>query len=777
MAQSSDPNSQGVNGDNSRDLRGALVASHEGHRWPARSTPQPEILNTTPRPIDLVYALRRRWGWALGMGVLAAMAAAAAAWVLLPVNYTATAWLRIASKKPQIMFKVGGEDELLNDRRAVATLMTSRFVLNAALRKPNVAQCEYLRDEEDRLTWLKEHVRVSFPGNSEILQIAMTGDDPSQLVTLVNAVKDAYMEEVVGVDRENQLRRKRVLEQSYHRNQEDIRKKTTLYEDLANELGAADSDQVRLKGLYALETTDRLRNRVLSLKGRISGIDQRISIGEALLEKLGEESENPKVDEAKMREKLKRQMFEKALASDPWIGYAQQEIARLDMQIFEEKLRAKDDDAPSIDRMKERQQTMREGIDKRIAEIGPGLEKAIEEKLKEHLAEGWHLAPTSPREKQLATIEAWKVEQSVLEEELKVAEEAFKQSAAESEKLSSNSVELDLRRSELERLKRITERMGQELEEWEIELAAAPRVTLLEPASVPKSSDIRKKYRMMAFIAAAAFGLAVLGVAGLDFMSRRVNSPAEVAYGLGVRVVGDVPSISGRQRSRLGLNGSSSPLQGILAESIDNIRTALLYRSSAEGIRVALVTSSLEKEGKTTVASQLAASLARSGRRTLLIDGDLRRPSAHRLFEMPVTPGLSEVLRGEAELDDVIRPTRVAGLWMIPAGHCDLDSIQSLASDGLRDGFTRLRDEFDFIMIDSGPVLTDSDALLFGRYADGVLLSVLRDVSRVPQVFEACERIRAVNIPLLGAVVNGVSVGKYRSYYRPYAAHAESSVA
>ena len=119
----------------------------------------------------------------------------------------------------------------------------------------------------------------------------------------------------------------------------------------------------------------------------------------------------------------------------------------------------------------------------------------------------------------------------------------------------------------------------------------------------------------------------------------------------------------------------------------------------------------------------------------------------------------------------------MAGLWVVPAGRCDQDAVQSLASDGLRDAFHRLREEFDFIMIDSGPVLTDSDALLFGRYADGVLLSVLRDVSRVPQVFEACERIRAVNIPLLGAVVNGVSVGKYRSYYRPYAPRPESSVA
>jgi Mrp family chromosome partitioning ATPase len=128
-------------------------------------------------------------------------------------------------------------------------------------------------------------------------------------------------------------------------------------------------------------------------------------------------------------------------------------------------------------------------------------------------------------------------------------------------------------------------------------------------------------------------------------------------------------------------------------------------------------------------------------------------------------------------MEDIIRPTRVAGLWLAPAGCTDPDAIQGLAQDGLRAPFQKLRDEelFDFIVIDSGPVLTDSDALLFGQYADAAIISVLRDVSRVPRVYEACERLRSVEIRLLGAVVNGVGYGKYRSYYRPYTIEVESS--
>ena len=781
MAYPTDYDSDGMKaGSSSNDQRRALVAAPDGPHWPARTQTQPEILKITPRPIDLVYALRRRWGWALGLGILAAAATALAAWFLIPVNYTATAWLRIASAKPSIMFKVGGEDELLNDKRAQATLMTSQFVLSQALLKPGVSQLEYLRNEEDRLTWLKQNVRVSFPGNSEILQIAMTGDDPSQLVDLVNAVKDAYMQEVVGVDRQNHLRRKQVLERSYGRNVDEIKKKSKRYEELANEMEAPFSEVAIAKAQGAIETSETLKNSIIRLKGEVRGMARRINILQARLDKATYGEDEPASEEERKEralERAKRRMMEAALAREPWIANAQNQIVALDAAIFEEKQRAAHEDAPSILRMKDRIKVLQEGIADRVKEVQPRYVEQIEQHFKEQYADGLQLDPQTPREEAMAELDRMKIDEAVLQTELDEATKAFEENRKGIGELGANAIELESRKTELDRLKKITERMGNELEQWEVELQAAPRVSILEPASVPKTSDIRKKRRVVLFASSAAFGLAVLLVAGVDFLSRRVNSPAEVAYGLGVQVMGDVPAISGRWRHHGALNGASGPLQGMLTESIDNIRTALLYRAAKDSIRVTMVTSSLEKEGKTTVASQLAASLARSGRRTLFLDGDLRRPTAHRLFELPVTPGLSEVLRGEATLEDVIRPTRVAGLWLIPAGRCDQDAIQALASDGLREDMEKLREEFDFIMIDSGPVLTDSDALLFGRYSDAVLLSVMRDVSRVPQVYEACERIRAVNIPLLGAIVNGVGMGKYRSYYRPYSVRTEAEVA
>ena len=205
----------------------------------------------------------------------------------------------------------------------------------------------------------------------------------------------------------------------------------------------------------------------------------------------------------------------------------------------------------------------------------------------------------------------------------------------------------------------------------------------------------------------------------------------------------------------------------LLVESIDTVRTNLIHSAVSEPMRVVMITSALDREGKTTVSSQLAASLARCGRRALLVDGDLRRPTAHKLFELPLEPGLCEVLRGEVEVDDVIRPTRVAGLWMISAGQYDLESIQALSKEGIGEVFDVLRAQLDFVIVDSAPVLSIADASMMGQNVDAAILSVMRKVSQAAKVYEASEQLRSVGVHVLGAVINGE---RTEATYREYAA-------
>jgi capsular exopolysaccharide synthesis family protein len=262
-------------------------------------------------------------------------------------------------------------------------------------------------------------------------------------------------------------------------------------------------------------------------------------------------------------------------------------------------------------------------------------------------------------------------------------------------------------------------------------------------------------------------GLTVFGIAYSEFQARRISTASQVADGLGMKVVGTLPSLAAT-------GSHAAMLQTILNESIDRVRTLLLHAASIDGTKIVMVTSASDGEGKTTVASQLAASLARCGRRTLIIDADIRSPSLHELFDMPSEPGLCEVLRAEMELDDAIRPTRLPGLWLLPAGRCCIEAIQALAKDAIGGVFEGLRPEFDFIILDSAPVLTVADSLSIGQHADASIVSVLKDVSQGAKVFDAVERLRGVGINVMGTVVNGEAQRTHRRLldYTPATAEA-----
>jgi capsular exopolysaccharide synthesis family protein len=222
--------------------------------------------------------------------------------------------------------------------------------------------------------------------------------------------------------------------------------------------------------------------------------------------------------------------------------------------------------------------------------------------------------------------------------------------------------------------------------------------------------------------------------------------------------------VSTRERDRYWYN--------LLLESIDATRTMLIHAAHTGNHRVVMITSALSGEGKTSLASHLATSLARSGLRTLLIDADLRSPALHRLFDLPTDPGLSEVLRGESALADVVTPTAIEELKVVPAGKCDHQTLRILSQGGMGSLFGRLKDTYDFVIVDSSPVLPVADSLIIAQQVDAVLLSVLTDVSRKHKIFAAYQRLMTLGVRVLGAVVTGAHDGAYGTNYYPGEFHS-----
>ena len=132
---------------------------------------------------------------------------------------------------------------------------------------------------------------------------------------------------------------------------------------------------------------------------------------------------------------------------------------------------------------------------------------------------------------------------------------------------------------------------------------------------------------------------------------------------------------------------------------------------------------------------------------------------------MEADAGLSELLREEVEVGEAIHATAVPNLWLIAAGQWDQRATAALARTRLPDLLKALRQHYDYIIVDSAPLLPVVDSLLIGQHADGVLLSVLREVSQMPLVHSAVERLESVGVRILGAIVNGVHAGVHSYRY------------
>ncbi|MCW5889156.1 MAG: polysaccharide biosynthesis tyrosine autokinase [bacterium] len=236
------------------------------------------------------------------------------------------------------------------------------------------------------------------------------------------------------------------------------------------------------------------------------------------------------------------------------------------------------------------------------------------------------------------------------------------------------------------------------------------------------------------------------------------------------RPAADVPAPAGARAADLVVFREP---KSMVAEAFRSMRTAVLFSTPNAPPRVLVVTSAAASEGKTSTSLNLASTLAASGSRTLLIDADLRRPSCHRAFGIANDTGLSRYLAGQVELDDVIRVLDVPNLLFVPAGPTPPNPAELVGSERMRDTLERLRDDYDFVIVDSPPTLPVTDAVLLGREADGVVLVVKGNDTPRELVKRARDQLQQAGVHILGALVNNVQGGwgslyGYGRYYGGY---------
>jgi capsular exopolysaccharide synthesis family protein len=204
------------------------------------------------------------------------------------------------------------------------------------------------------------------------------------------------------------------------------------------------------------------------------------------------------------------------------------------------------------------------------------------------------------------------------------------------------------------------------------------------------------------------------------------------------------------------------------AEAYRMLRTNLLFSEPVHGLKTLVVTSAVPQEGKTTTAANLAVAYAQQGYLILLVDCDLRCARIHELFQLPLEPGLTQVLEGHNVPTEVIRSTTVEQLYVLTAGTVPENPSELIGRAPLRKELDTLLDRFDMIILDTPPVLVVPDAAILSRQVDGVLVVVRAGHTEREVARRAAHQLSALGARVVGTVLNGADGAdtKYGGYYQ-----------
>lgn len=213
--------------------------------------------------------------------------------------------------------------------------------------------------------------------------------------------------------------------------------------------------------------------------------------------------------------------------------------------------------------------------------------------------------------------------------------------------------------------------------------------------------------------------------------------------------------------------------KSVAAEAYRILRTNLQFTNPDRPLKSLLVTSPTVGDGKSTVTANLAVSFAQVGKRTIIVNADLRRPSVHKLFHVPDGVGLTSVLVGQATVEEALRATEVPDVRLLTAGPMPPNPAELLQSQRMRDVMEELEKHADIVLYDAPPVTVVTDAGLLAPHADGCILVVSLGVTRREMVRAGAEQLERVGGRILGVVANRVNHGAGYYYYYYYAENTD----
>ncbi len=640
---------------------------------------------------------------------------------LLPPRYRAGATL--------VVDRSGGIRGLLPDLGGLST-QTYLDTLAEVARSQTVAEAAGRRlgytgrEFEERVSALRRDLRVTRLRGMDVLRVEVTDANPREAARKAQAVTEAFLSFVLDGRRAQARATRQFIEAQLAHVSRQLRQ----------------AEEALLRFELAHEQVDLAQETRLAL--------EKLAEVEAQLVAVRVEREAVEARQQRAAQELRRrsQVVPSTWVTNPLVQSVRQQLADLEIQL-----------AGLLEKFTEQHPDV-VATQARILEA----RRRLEEELRRGLQVQTYAVDPVYRELVQQSVEA-----GVTAATLAAREGALRRAMEQLARKLRHLPERQLALARLTRQQKLSENLYLMLSNkyHEAQIAEASVILdlrVVDPALPPKSPVFPRPE------AAGAVGVVaglVAGVAAAFVVERlddRFHRAEEAEEALGLPLLGMVPRVRATDGRIPMAEGSG---RSVFAESFRTVRTALLYSGPEGSTRTVVVSSPRLRDGKSTVAANLALALARSGRRVVLVEANFRGPCLQAVMAPPRPRGLSDYLVGECGPDDVVQPSRYAGLNVVTAGTAGPNPAELLGSERMFTFLRYLQERFDVVIVDSPAALPVADAFILGRMADGVVLVVNERTTRREEARQAVRRLQSAGVRLLGLVFNGVAVDSRQHYY------------
>ena len=705
--------------------------------------PGPESASTS----SLIAAVLRRWHIAVLVFLVMCAIGIPAIWLFLEPRYDVTGAIRVAPILSNILTGEADKGEISNYQSFMNTQADMVISPQVIQRVADDLTGKHLTFFEDRITGIGAKLRRKMDidkvkldatnilkqamidgiitsvaaRNSELVKVTMTSNNPEEAKKIVDAFIQAYMLVEVSNSLQGRDQQLTVLENEQKVLAEKLESQREAIRKLGQEYGS-----VTLTGRQ-----DMMLARVSSLLAEQTKVEAKRMGLETQIKLLEEKKPSLSPDEL-------MKMSEEYLNSDIAVQELTKQLAQLEQDaILSSQTMVPGN--PMLQQKKDFVKTFQARLDEKREEVSKKFDERMSKQMDKTSAD--ELANARLDLEQTVVYEN-RLREMLAKEDAKTVEVGRKQLAIEEIK------------EQLASTKEIYDTIGRRIQELEMERKRPARVSVAYNADIASIQDKRVKLTLAIIFGALACGL--FGAILRDKADLSLHTPDDVFRHIGIRIIGTTTSPRTVEQALWSRQ---------MAEDYQTIRANLGLLDDGGMPKKLVITSPGPRDGKTTFAVNLATSLSRSGKKVLLIDGDLRKPDIGRLLNIPrESRCLQDVLLGN-------KPEKAAcavssnGLYVLAAdSQSSIDPYELLASPRMAEQVNNISEEYDHVIIDTPPVLAFPDALLWAKAAGAVILTGFADQTTSPDLKETKERLDEIGVRILGTVLSNVPVG--RSYYR-----------